>query len=205
VSLTRGRRRVLDLIGASIRERGTAPTLHELSAALRHFWGRRGAGNTNTHRLVQALIRSGHLLRPAYGLKDILVADPQQRMKRPVDWDNLRDQILAAKYAGSMLVAIPVEVALGWHDYTVLLERTVLVSDLRGSDAPVRNRWDGICVKCGLEVERGVGVALKVGGKWAVHHDHHSGLTLEQLAGLPAVGPKAPTEEERAARKARKA
>ena len=204
--MTPSTRRILDLIRSSVRERDRGPTLAELEQTIAAETGGPGSSVTNIHRIILLLERDGHVLRVNHRTTDILLADQTSNLRRPIGFDEIRDAALKAEKAGSMHTSLPTETVLGWHTYTLGLERKVSSMPMpQGSTDPVRNRWDGACTACGKAVERGEGVAVSIAGKWHVRHHECSGLTDQQLAALPEVGPKAPTEEERAARKARRA
>jgi hypothetical protein len=202
--VTPPQKRILDLIASSVRERGRAPHLYELEQGVAWETGGPGSNITNIHRMVLLLARDGHLLRMSRRTSDMLLVDQASTLRRPIGWDEIYEAAARSEKAGSMLTTLPTETVLNWHIYTIGLERKVAAMSSEGSTDPVRNRWDGPCTGCGKLVERGVGAVVSIAGKWHVRHHECSGLTDAQIAALPEVGPKAPTEEERAARKARR-
>lgn len=192
---------VLEIIVASLRERGYGPSYSEIGQQI--IWsGRGGHSKTNLSFLVAKLEDAGRIIRLSDRMNDVRVPDPESDVPaRPAGWQDAVEQIDRGERLENVSVSLPTEVLRQWHTYTLDLERTALMVNAGKADAPVRNRWDGICRRCGKPVERGEGVVVKIGDKWHPHHIEHSGLTEEQLSALPEVGPKAPTEEERLRRR----
>ncbi len=190
---------VLDMIASSIRERGFAPTLREIAVEL----GWRPTDTPRVHALLTALERAGRIARVPYRSREIMVLD--HLPKRPAGMAEL-ERIAVTEAYGVASMTVDVGALRRMCVYTQTLERLLMDSTKPASEnAPVRNRWPGTCHRCGETIPRGEGVVLLIEGKWRTHHPEHSGLTAEQLEALPEVGPKAPTEEERAKRGGRSA